>query len=268
MDREPMNGGAGSPSHAPSGQLPLPVQLDDAAVFENFYRAAAGDDGNCITLAAVQALAHPAATGTVFLSGASGSGKTHLLKALCRDSQVHRPVRYLCLDQHAQWRPELLEGWAPVCAVVALDGIDRIAGKRDWEAAILALYHEVQETGGVFAAAAAKPPAGYPWALADLASRLGWGGVFGLQPLDDEGKLRALQMRAERRGLALSDTVGRYLLAREARHPAHLFAILDSLDREALAAQRRLTIPLLRALMARADAASAPGSALQRGDPG
>lgn len=92
--------------------------------------------------------------------------------------------------------------------------------------------------------------------------------MFGLQPLDDEGKLRALQMRAERRGLALSDTVGRYLLAREARHPAHLFAILDSLDREALAAQRRLTIPLLRALMARADSVPAPGSERRRHEPG
>jgi len=134
--------------------------------------------------------------------------------------------------------------------VVALDAIDQIAGQRAWERVILALYHEIQDSGGVFVAAAAQPPAGYPWALADLASRLGWGGVYALSPLDDAGKLAALQMRARRRGFTLTDAVARYLLARETRHPAHLFAVLDNLDRETLAAQRRLTIPLLRALMA------------------
>ena len=57
-------------------------------------------------------------------------------------------------------------------------------------------------------------------------------------------------MRAQRRGFTLSNAVARYLMTRQARHPAHLFAVLDSLDRGTLAARRRLTIPLLRELMA------------------
>ena len=177
------------------------------------------------------------------------------LKAMCRESQTHRPIRYLSLADHARWAPALLEGWVPDGAVVAFDAIDRIAGQRDWERAILAVFHELQDTGGVFAAAADAAPSGCPWALADLGSRLGWGGVYALAPLDDEGKLRALQARAARRGLALSDPVARYLMARQARHPAHLFAVLDTLDRAALAAQRRLTIPLVRVLLDEADRA-------------
>ena len=228
-------------------QLPLPVQLTDEDVFENFHLPEGSP--NRVARAAAQALARPGARGTLFLAGPTGSGKSHLLKALCRESQAHRPIRYLSLADHARWAPELLDGWVPDGAVVAFDAIDRIAGRRDWERAILAVFHGLQETGGVFAAAAAAAPSGCAWALADLGSRLGWGGVFALAPLDDEGKLRALQMRAARRGLTLTEPVARYLMAREARHPAHLFAVLDTLDREALAAQRRLTIPLLRVLL-------------------
>lgn len=251
MGGRPMSGAGKPVVHPAGGQLPLPVQLTDEAVFENFHLPEGGEhNGNRIALAAVQALARSGACGVLFLAGSSGSGKSHLLKALCREAQGHRPVRYLPLDQHANWQPALMEGWAPPGAVVALDAIDQIAGQRAWERVILALYHEIQDSGGVFVAAAAQPPAGYPWALADLASRLSWGGVYALSPLDDAGKLAALQMRARRRGFTLTDAVARYLLARETRHPAHLFAVLDNLDRETLAAQRRLTIPLLRALMA------------------
>jgi DnaA family protein len=244
--------GAGKPSvHPAGGQLPLPVQLTDEAVFENFYLPEiVAEEGNEIVLAAMKTLARPGGRGVLFLAGPSGSGKSHLLKALCREAQGHRPVRYLPLDQHANWQPALMDGWAPPGGVVALDAIDQIAGQREWERVILALYHDIQDSGGVFVAAAAQPPAGYPWALADLASRLGWGGVYVLSPLNDLGKLVALQMRARRRGFTLTDAVARYLLARETRHSAHLFAILDNLDREMLAAQRRLTIPLLRELMA------------------
>jgi DnaA family protein len=234
-------------------QLPLPVQLTDEDVFENFHLPAGSD--NRVALAAAQASARPGAQGALFLAGPSGSGKSHLLKAMCRESQTHRPIRYLSLADHARWAPALLEGWVPDGAVVAFDAIDRIAGQRDWERAILAVFHELQDTGGVFAAAADAAPPGCAWALADLGSRLGWGGVFALAPLDDEGKLRALQARAARRGLTLSDPVARYLMARQARHPAHLFAVLDTLDRAALAAQRRLTIPLVRVLLDEADRA-------------
>lgn len=242
---------SGVMGESPGPQLPLPVQLTDEDVFENFHLPAGST--NRIALAAAQAMARPGVRGTLFLAGPTGSGKSHLLKALCRDSQAHRPIRYLCLTGHARWAPALLEGWAPPGAVVALDAIDRIAGQRAWERAILALFHELQDTGGVFAAAADAAPTGCAWALADLGSRLGWGGVYGLTALDDEGKLRALQMRAARRGLMLTEPVARYLMARQARHPAHLFAVLDTIDRAALAAQRRLTIPLLRALLDDAD---------------
>jgi DnaA family protein len=59
-----------------------------------------------------------------------------------------------------------------------------------------------------------------------------------------------LQQRARGRGLELPDEVGRYLLARSARDIPSLLAVLDRLDHASLAAQRRLTVPFVREVLA------------------
>ncbi len=93
-------------------------------------------------------------------------------------------------------------------------------------------------------------PAALNLGLPDLVSRLGWGPVFQLQPLDDEGKRAALQLRARQRGMELPDEVAVYLLRRSPRDMDSLFELLQRLDVASLAAQRRLTIPFVRALIA------------------
>ena len=73
--------------------------------------------------------------------------------------------------------------------------------------------------------------------------------VFQLQSLSDEDKLRALQLRASRRGLQLSDEVGRFILTRGTRSMSALFELLERLDQASLQAQRKLTIPFLKATL-------------------
>ena len=82
--------------------------------------------------------------------------------------------------------------------------------------------------------------------LPDLQSRLTLALVFQLQELADEDKLRALQLRASRRGLQMPDEVGRFILTRGARSMSALFELLEQLDQASLQAQRKLTIPFLK----------------------
>ena len=70
-----------------SRQLPLNLRLKDSSSFENFLPA-----GNREAVArlrtAVAALAHGRALEPVlFLCGAPGTGRTHLLQAACREAQ-------------------------------------------------------------------------------------------------------------------------------------------------------------------------------------
>jgi len=103
-----------------------------------------------------------------------------------------------------------------------------------------------------------------PIALAvreDLRTRLGWGLVFHLAPLTDEGKAAVLKHAAHERGIALADDVPAYLLTHFRRDMPSLMALLDALDRFSLEQKRAVTLPLLRAMLAKPGLPEAGGGA-------
>lgn len=224
-------------------QLPLGLALRDSAGFANYYPGA-----NAEALLGLRACAQ-GSEGFVYLWGPPGSGKTHLLHALCHQvSQQGEPVLCLPLDEAGALAPEALAGLEHM-GLVCLDDLHLIAGKRDWEEAVFHLYNRLREQGNRLAVAADAPPAALPLALPDLQSRLAAGLIYHLQPLDDAQKAAALQLRASRRGIELPPEVAAFLLRRCPRDTTSLFEFLDRLDLAALAAQRRLTIPFVRALI-------------------
>ena len=75
------------------------------------------------------------------------------------------------------------------------------------------------------------------------------GQIYKLQPLSDEDKLQALQLRARLRGFELPEDVGRFLLKRLDREMRTLFMTLDQLDRASITAQRKLTIPFVKEIL-------------------
>ncbi|HEB67689.1 MAG TPA: DnaA regulatory inactivator Hda [Gammaproteobacteria bacterium] len=220
-----------------AGQLPLRLSLRDSATFDNFV-----DTGNEL---AVQALGR-GRDDSIYLWGPSGCGKSHLLQAVCHAS-ADPGAMYLPLAR-VTVGPELFAGLES-CPAVAIDDLDVIAGEAALETALFHLYNRIRESGGRLILAASRSPVALGMTLPDLVTRLGWGLVFRLHPLDDDGRRRALQLRAERRGFALPDEVADYLLRRHARDMNSLFALLDRLDEASLAAQRRLTIPFVRELL-------------------
>jgi len=111
------------------------------------------------------------------------------------------------------------------------------------------LFNRLRDSGRRLLLAATASPRELGVGLPDLQSRLSLALVFQLQPLSDEDKLRALQLRASRRGLHLTDEVGRFILTRGARSMSALFELLDRLDQASLQAQRKLTIPFLKEVL-------------------
>lgn len=226
-------------------QLPLEVRLHDHAVFGNFHAA-----GNEAVLHALGEAAAGTGRHLVWLWGPPGSGRTHLLQATVA-AAGHRGRRsaHMPLDRTLGLPPAILEG-LPADGLLSLDDFEQVAGDAAWEEAVFGLYEELRRGGGTLVVAAAGSPASAGIGLPDLASRLASGLVFRVQPLDDEGLLAAMTMRAGFRGFDLPEETGRYLLAHRSRQPADLFALLDRLDRAGLAARKRLTIPFVRAVMA------------------
>lgn len=179
-----------------------------------------------------------------FLWGVAGSGKTHLLQALCHASPA---AVYLPLAQLQTYGPQSLDG-LDAFAFLVFDDVQVIAGRREWEERLFQLFNALHARGAQICLAADRNPAALPLTLADLRSRLQLSVVFEVQPLDEAGRREVLKQHAHQRGIELKDEVAAYIMARSPRGMLDLLAVLDRLDRLSLAEKRRVTIPFIRGI--------------------
>lgn len=217
--------------------MALPLRLADHAVFGSFLAT-----GNEALIAMLGDLAGGSGQGC-WLWGAAATGKTHLLQAVCDragDRSVYVPLRML-----ANTDPAVLDGLASR-DLICIDDIDTVAGDAPWESALFELYNHILDADRILIVSATMAPRECPIALPDLQSRLVRLPIYQVQPLGEDERVEALQLRARHRGLDLPGDTARYLLNRSRRDMASLYELLDKLDFEALRAKRRLTIPFVR----------------------
>jgi DnaA-homolog protein len=230
-------------------QLPLGVRLPDRALFGSFLPGP-----NAEALAHARAIAAGGVRGVTWLSGPGGAGKTHLLQAICAAASERSRAGYVPLRQVAHLGVGVLDGLAQLTCL-CLDDLDGIAGELSWERRLFGLLRETEEAGGALVVAASAPPALLPWALPDLGSRCAAGAVLALRTLDESEQHAALELRARLRGLELPEETWQWLRRRYPRDMRRLYELLDTLDEAALAAQRRLTVPFIRDVLARREPA-------------
>jgi DnaA-homolog protein len=220
-------------------QLPLQLRFAGGQRFASFEPQDAE---------ALQAVRRLAAGGSerLFLSGPTGSGKTHLLQAACAEAAEHgrQPV-YLPLAAFDGQVAEALQA-QPAAELLCIDGVDRAAGDAAAELALFALHNRQHDAGGGLLYAARDTPDQLPLGLPDLRSRLQHCTRLTLQPLDEAGRRALLQHRAEARGMQLDDSVLDYLFRHVGRDLATLSTLLERIDRDSLAAKRRITVPFLK----------------------
>ncbi len=226
-------------------QLALPLQLADHAVFASFFAA-----GNETLVATLNDMASGRTSNHdghgCWMWGAAASGKTHLLQAVCE--MAGDRSSYVPLATLSQAGPEILEGLA-TRELICIDDIDTVAGQAGWEAALFGLWNQAHDAGADLIISATAAPRESAFGLEDLKSRFAKLPVFQVHALGDDERVSALQLRSAHRGLELPDETAQYLLKRSRRDMASLYDLLDRLDREALRAKRRLTIPFVRSVL-------------------
>ncbi len=224
-------------------QLPLGVQLRERASFAGFVTGY-----NLESATRVQAAALQRSRAVLWLWGAEGCGRSHLLLAACAAAPLGARVAYLPFADLGDSAVDFLGG-ALGSELLCIDDIDRGVGQPAIERALFALYRRSEEQGDRIIVAAAAPPAALGGQLADIGSRFGAAEIFHLRPLDEAGEYEALRRRAAQRGLDLPEETARYLLRRFPRDMRTLGKLLDEIDVAALSAQRRLTVPFVREIL-------------------
>ncbi|MGR8933064.1 MAG: DnaA regulatory inactivator Hda [Gammaproteobacteria bacterium] len=225
-------------------QIPLHFEFKGDKTFENFFSGAQREIVEHLQRAAVGS-----GEKQIFLWGERGLGKSHLLQACCRLAhQRQRSSFYYDLAAVPLPAPEILEG-IEAFDLVCLDNLEAAAGNAAWEQALFHFYNRSREGEQRLVFSAALPPAELPVNLPDLKTRLAWGLTLHLQAYSEPDKIALLAFKARQLGFDITPQVGRFLLSRYARDLPSLWALLDELDRETLAAKHKLTVPFLKRIL-------------------
>ena len=183
----------------------------------------------------------------LYLWGEPGSGKTHLLTACCEAFAADSgTARYVPASGGDFPDPSLLDSRDLVC----IDDIDLVADHAEALASVMAIHERLLPSGGAMVVSGSRSPPNLGLALGDLASRLAAGGAYQLHEPGDGEKEAALVVRAHRLGLRMDHAVPRYMMLHHSRDMASLVGLLERLDSASLAAQRRITVPFLKSVLA------------------
>lgn len=226
-----------------SPQIPLQLEPRRPDRFDEFV---AGP--NEIALAAARHLLDEPG-GSLFLSGPHGSGKSHLLNALCHAARENGLAAfYIALKRLPEEAAASLEG-LQVLDLVCVDDLDSVAGNPVWENALFACFNQVRAAHGRLLVSSSQPLASLELCLPDLASRLAWGVRQNLRLPDDDGKLQILQQRARALRIDLPEDVQSYLLKHSKRDMSSLLLALERLKDAAFVGKRKITVPLAREIL-------------------
>ncbi len=223
-------------------QLPLGVRLRERVTFDSFL---AGPNAELVTR--LRALARDGG-GVCWLWGPPGSGRSHLLQAVCAATPPALRAAYLPLAGLESVTAALLGAWQGFDRL-CIDDLPLALGEPAREHALFVLFRDIEERGAALVVSADRPPARLDWLLPDIASRFAGSAVFEVHELDEALQGEALRRRAALRGVELPDETLRWVQRRWPRDMRALCELLDTLDDAALAAQRRLTVPFIRAVL-------------------
>lgn len=183
----------------------------------------------------------------VYLWGAVGTGRSHLVQAICHKWYGgNRRVMYLPNPMHAS--PAILDNLEQF-ELVCIDDADDVLQSEDWQTPLFHFFNGLSDNGHGLLLTGQSHPLDMAVSLADLRSRFRAMSHVQTSELTDQGKRDLLQQRASRHGFKLSDQVVAYVMSHCARDQRSLLRLLDGLAQESLRQHRKVTIHLVRELM-------------------
>ncbi|MHC4913881.1 MAG: chromosomal replication initiator protein DnaA [Planctomycetota bacterium] len=193
----------GTPKRGPT--RPTPSPFNPSFTLEGFI------EGNTcrLALAACRAIAGRPGDlyNPLFVHGASGTGKTHLLQGVCRDLAERMEVLYLTGDEFssriAVGRDEAaaLRRDLRAAQVLAIDDVQTLQGREASQEELFHAFNALYNRNGQLIFAADLPPNSLSGLPERLTSRFTWGLTVEVEPPLFESRLQILAAKAKSKGL-------------------------------------------------------------------
>ena len=215
-------------------QLGLPISLDSKMLLDNFL-------GNKQLLEYIAKLYLDKTSAEIYVYGASGLGKTHLLQgATLRSLSDQQSAMYI--DCHNSLPAHVLESIEQL-KWISIDNIDAInANQQDL---FFDLYNRAKQARVTMLISGTDLPSELG-VMKDLKTRLGLATVFQLEELDDKLTMLVLNNQMIDRNLSIDSKVYEYLFKYYSRDVKVLLTAMDDLDKASLQAKQSITIPFVR----------------------
>lgn len=233
-----------------TSQLALGIKPIIKPSFSNYVAS----DQNKQVVAHLQYLLQERQGAYIYLWGACGVGKSHLLKSVCDKALTHGlSAEYLAVEMidvgsSASFLEAVLDS-AESKDLICLDNLQLLTGNSVIEELLFSFYNRIKDTNKILIITSNCPVASLNIQLADLQSRLASGVSYHIKLLDDNDKKVLLKIRAYERGMTLTDELAQYIISRGRRDIADLFEMLDRLDHASLSYKRKLSIPFARDIL-------------------
>ncbi|MDA7438517.1 DnaA/Hda family protein [Candidatus Pseudothioglobus singularis] len=215
-------------------QLGLPISLNTSMLLECFV-------ANKELLRLINQLFLDENSSEVFIYGASGQGKTHILQgAVLKALELDKNAIYIDFSEPF---PEHILDFIDQVHFISFDNVHLISSKN--QEIFFDLYNQARQSQILILVSADSLPSDLE-VMRDIKTRLSLAAVYKLEELNDELIMRVIDSQMGQRNLSINSGVYEYLFKNYSRDLKLLLATLNDLDKASLQAKKAISVPFVR----------------------
>ncbi|MDJ0974244.1 MAG: chromosomal replication initiator protein DnaA [Planctomycetota bacterium] len=255
---------ANDPAYQPtpfvgSGAQDIPLRLNDHYTFENFVMG----PSNSVAYAAAMAVAQKPgrAYNPLFIHGAVGLGKTHLLHAICRDFLRRSPQDRICFLSCEEFTNEFVQALGRkdlqrfrdrfrTVNLLVIDDIHFLEGKERTQEEFFHTFNQLYRGNQQIVVSSDAAPSEIPTLEERLVSRFQWGLVTKLEQPEMETRMAIIRRKAELQHMAVPNDAVEYIADTIRNNIRELEGALLSVQAHARVTGERVTLALVKEALA------------------
>ena len=215
-------------------QLGLPISLNASMLLESFV-------ANKELLRLINQLFLNEKSSEVYIYGASGQGKTHVLQgAVLKALEIDKHAVYIDCNESF---PEHILDFVDQIDLISFDNVHLISSES--QEVFFDLYNRARQAQIFILVSGNTLPSDLE-VMKDLKTRLSLAAVYKLEELNDELIMSVIDSQMSQRNLSVNSNVYEYLFKNYSRDLKLLLSTLNDLDKASLQAKKPISIPFVK----------------------